>query len=144
MKRFHLRPSASLLLSAALIALLLSACGANNKPTMPDFVVQAPPRVEEMYHYAIEHSDDLAAVPCYCGCGNMGHTSNLSCYIQERKPDGSIVFDSHATGCGICVDIAQDVKRMRAEGKSLSEVRTVIDATYGSYGPGTNTPLPEE
>ncbi len=109
---------------------------------MPDFVMSAPPRVREAYQYAVDHPDDLAAVPCYCGCVNMGHTSNLSCYVSGTGPDGTITFDDHAAGCGLCVDITQDVKRLRAEGKSLSEVRTTIDATYSSFGPGTNTPLP--
>lgn len=142
MKRFDLHPFGLLLLSAVLAAFLLSACGAGDAKSMPDFVMDAPPRVKEAYQYAIDHPDDLAAVPCYCGCGNMGHTSNLSCFIQDRAADGTITFDDHANGCGICVDIAQDVMRLRAEGKDLSETRTIIDATYGGFGPGTNTPLP--
>lgn len=144
MKRFHPRPFVFLLLSAFLVVLLLSACGAENAQPLPDFVMNTPPRVREAYQYAVEHPDDLAAVPCYCGCGSMGHTSNLSCYIQETAPDGAVTLDNHAVGCGICVDISQDVKRLRSEGKSLSEVRAVIDATYGSFGPGTDTPLPKE
>ncbi len=144
MKRFRLRPCVILPLSAVLAAFLLSACGAQNAQSMPDFAMEAPTRVKEAYQYAVDHPDDLAAVPCYCGCGNMGHTSNLSCYIRETTPDGTITFDDHAAGCGLCVDIAQDVKRLRAEGKTLSEVRTTIDATYSSFGPGTNTPLPNE
>lgn len=142
MKHSRLRPFTFLLLSAVLAALLFSACGASNALAMPDFVIDAPPRVKEAYQYAMDHPDDLAAVPCYCGCGDMGHTSNLSCFIRETGPDGSVTFDDHASGCGICVDIAQDVKRLRSEGKSLSETRAYIDATYGGFGPGTNTPLP--
>ncbi len=142
MKHFRPRPFVFLLLWALAVALLLSACGAKTAQPMPDFVMDAPTRVKEAYQYAIDHPDDLAAVPCYCGCGNMGHISNLSCYIQKTAPDGMITFDDHATGCGICVDIAQDVKRLRAEGKSLTETRAYIDATYSSFGPGTNTPLP--
>ena len=40
-----------------------------------------------------------------CGCGAMGHTSNLSCYIHEMDEAGGITFDNHAAGCGICVDV---------------------------------------
>jgi len=42
----------------------------------------------------------------------------------------------------MCVGIALDTKRMQEEGRSLSEIRTYIDETYGSIGPGTETPLP--
>jgi hypothetical protein len=73
----------------------------------------------------------------------MGHQSNLDCFVKKQTENGEIIFDNHASGCGICVDIAQDTMRLRAEGKSAAEVRTYIDNTYGSYGPGTDTPLPQ-
>lgn len=128
-------------------AALLSACSdsGEHSPTsvkLPEWVSSAPPRVREAYDYAISHGDDLANYPCYCGCGAMGHTSNLSCYIQDVAEDGTITFDNHATGCGICVDIAQDVMRLKADGRSSLDVRVYIDAQYSPFGPGTNTPLP--
>jgi Protein of unknown function with PCYCGC motif len=134
-------------LFAALVApLALTACaaGTSQTMTMPDFVQAAPPRVKDAYLYAVAQPDDLAAVPCYCGCGSMGHKSNLSCFINGNAKEATTVFEPHASGCGICVDIAQDVKRLRAEGKTRSQVRTAIDATYSSYGPGTDTPLPKD
>jgi hypothetical protein len=48
---------------------------------------------------------------------------------------GNIMFDNHALGCSICVDITQDVMRMLREGKSPQEARAYIDATYSKYGP---------
>jgi hypothetical protein len=122
----------------------LTACANNGTQAMamPDYVQAAPSRVKEAYQYAIDHPDDLAAVPCYCGCGGMGHTSNLTCFINGKTKEDTLIFEPHATGCGICVDIAQDVMRLRAEGKTLTEVRATIDATYSSFGPGTDTPLP--
>jgi hypothetical protein len=73
----------------------------------------------------------------------MGHTSNLSCFVEDAGANAkNITFEQHAAGCGICVDIAQDVMRMTAEGKQASEIRQSIDATYGSFGPATDTPLP--
>ncbi len=128
-------------------AVLLSACGGSgahpaNSVRLPEWVSSAPPRVREAYDYAISHGDELAHYPCYCGCGAMGHTSNLSCYIRDVAEDGTITFDNHATGCGICVDITQDVMRLKAEGRSSPDVRAYIDAQYSPFGPGTNTPLP--
>ena len=124
------------------LPLTLTACSASPDMDMPDYVRNAPDRVQEAYLYAVSHPEDLASVPCYCGCGSMGHTSNLSCFVADASTDEVPVFDAHAAGCGICVDIAQDVMRLRAEGRSLPQVRDYIDATYSGFGPGTDTPLP--
>ncbi|NJL94621.1 MAG: hypothetical protein HC915_13300 [Anaerolineae bacterium] len=110
---------------------------------LPAFLDNAPPTVRAAYQYAIEHPNDLAAVPCYCGCGAIGHRDNLGCFVSEFNENGQVVrYDTHGLGCGICVDIALDVQRLRAQGKSLPEVRSYIDAVYGSFGPGTDTPFP--
>ncbi len=126
-------------------ALGLSACGGDGhdgNTMFPEFVLSAPDSVQEAYQFAVDHPGDLAHQPCYCGCGPMGHDSNLACFISDVGPDGTITFDSHATGCGICVDIAQDTMRMTADGKSPLEIREFIDARYGPFGPPTPTPMP--
>ncbi len=133
-------------------SLALAACGGSSDSDaelasaalLPDWARNAPSRVREAYQYAVANPDELAKYPCYCGCGAMGHTSNLSCYIQDIAPDGTITFDNHANGCGICVDIAQDVMRLKAQGMSSPEARAYIDAQYSPFGPGTDTPLPVE
>jgi len=134
------------LILAALVT--LSACGGNRvtlapESALPDFVRDAPENVREAYRFAIANPEELSQYPCYCGCGGMGHTSNLSCYIQEIEEDGTIIFDEHALGCGICVDIAQDVMRLMEEGRSPQEIRAYVDATYSQFGPSTDTPLPQ-
>ena len=63
---------------------------------LPANVQQADPKVREAYQFAIANQDYLANFPCYCGCGAMDHESNLDCYIDEVKPDGTIAFDNHA------------------------------------------------
>jgi hypothetical protein len=109
---------------------------------MPAEVQQAAVSVREAYQFAVANPDALKNVPCYCGCGAVGHTSNYSCYIKEVKPSGEVVFDEHALGCTICVDIAQDVMKMTREGKSPAEIRAAIDATYSQYGPSNMAPAP--
>ena len=127
-----------------LLVLAIAGCSASSITiAFPDYVLNAPPTVREAYEYAVTHSDELTNYPCFCGCGRMGHTSNRDCFIKDVAPDGTIAFDNHAAGCGICVDIARDVMRLRAEGQSAREVRAYIDAQYGSFGPSTDTPLPE-
>jgi hypothetical protein len=135
------------ILFLALIALLLlSACSAGSAGAapaekklaplheMPDEVQRASVSVQQAYQYAVANPDVTQAIPCYCGCGAMGHTSNYSCYVQSEK-EGRPVFDPHALGCSICVDITVDAMRMQAEGKSLPEIRASIDQTYSQYGP---------
>jgi hypothetical protein len=65
---------------------------------LPDFVRRAPPQVKEAYRFAIANPELLRAFPCYCGCGSVGHKSNLECYVKQVRPDGSIEFDNHAFG----------------------------------------------
>jgi len=101
---------------------------------MPAEVRAAPASVQEAYRFAAANPDIMQQIPCYCGCGAMGHTSNYDCYIVAVDGDGQITFDTHALGCGICVDITQDVMRLLSEGKSVPEIRAYIDQTYSQYG----------
>ena len=102
---------------------------------MPAEVQSAPVSVQESYQFAAANPHVMENIPCYCGCGNIGHTSNYACYVSQVDANGSITYDNHALGCSICVDITQDVMRMLREGKSLQEARTSIDASYARYGP---------
>jgi len=125
-------------------AFALTGCGA--KPdghsvamaelgAMPADVMAAPQVVSEAYRFAAANPDTLSQIPCYCGCGAMGHQSNYNCFWQN---DGKV--DTHALGCGICVDIAQDVRRGLEQGRSLETIRGQIDADYSRFGPATDTP----
>ena len=91
----------------ALVAgILLSACASAAGGTialapmsmLPEEVLQASESVQEAYRYALENQDVLSQMPCYCGCGGVGHTSNLDCYVAEIAADDTIAFDYHALG----------------------------------------------
>jgi hypothetical protein len=142
-----------LLLFVALIPLIsvLSGCNASNSTAgqdlnmapmsdMPVDVQKAAVSVQEAYQFAVANPDALKNVPCYCGCGAAGHTSNYSCYVKEVKHLGELVFDQHALGCSICVDIAQDVMKMTRDGKTPKEIRAAIDQTYSQYGTSNMPP----
>ena len=107
---------------------------------MPDSVKAAPVSVQQAYQFAVANPEALKNVPCYCGCSAVGHTSNYSCYVKEAKSSGEVVFDEHALGCSICVDIAQDVMKLTSQGKTLDEIRAAIDQTYSQYGPSNMAP----
>lgn len=102
---------------------------------MPAEVQSAPVSVQQSYQFAVANPEVLQQIPCYCGCGAMGHTSNYSCYIAGVDAAGQITFDPHATGCSICVDITQDTMRLLKQGKSIQEIRAYVDSTYAKYGP---------
>jgi hypothetical protein len=102
---------------------------------MPQEVQDAPVTVQQSYQFAVANPDVLEQIPCYCGCGAMGHTSNYACYVSGKDERGEIKFDQHALGCSICVDITLDTMRMLKEGKTVPEIRASIDATYARYGP---------
>lgn len=102
---------------------------------MPMEVHSAPVTVQEAYQFNVANPDIMKNIPCYCGCGNVGHKSNYDCYVSEVDSVGDMTFDNHALGCSICVDITQDVMRILKDGKSSQEARAYVDSTYSKYGP---------
>ncbi len=105
---------------------------------MPAEVQQAPVAVQQAYQFAVANPEILKHIPCYCGCGGMGHTSNYSCYVAGTDDDGEVVYDNHALGCSICVDISQDTMRLLDQGKELSEIFTYVNNSYARFGPPTS------
>ncbi len=126
---------------------VLSACGASGSATrasvgmapassLPMEMQKAPATVRDAYRFAVANPDALKNVPCYCGCGSIGHTSNLSCFVKEFDGKGkAVAFDNHALGCSLCVDIAQDVMKMTGDGKSPGEIHQAILTAFSGYGP---------
>ncbi len=102
---------------------------------MPKEVTSSPTVVRQAYQFAAANPDVLKYVPCYCGCDDIGHSSNYACYISGVDADGGITYDAHALGCSICVDITQDVMRLLKQGKPVGEIKTYIDQIYSQYGP---------
>lgn len=130
-------------LIAILLLAALPACSGQAKndlamlpmSQMPAEVQSAPVMVRQAYQFAAANPEVMHQIPCYCGCGSVGHTSNYSCYVQGTDANGTINFDHHALGCTLCVDITQDVMRLQREGKSTQEIRAYVDRTYSKYGP---------
>ena len=131
-----------LLIVIALGSAAVSACSASSEvhlvmtplDQMPMDVQSAPVAVQEAYQFNTANPDIMKDIPCYCGCGDIGHTSNYDCYVSDVDASGKTAFDNHALGCSICVDITQDVMRMLRDGKSPQDARAYIDATYSKYG----------
>ena len=66
------------------------------KGQLPAFARSGTQDHTPLYRYAVEHGAELKYIPCYCGCGGIGHASNRACYIKREQPDGRKTFTSHA------------------------------------------------
>jgi len=64
---------------------------------LPAEINRAPAEVREAYRFAIANRNTLRYIPCYCGCGADGHTSNASCYVSDSSTPNKLVFDRMST-----------------------------------------------
>jgi hypothetical protein len=60
---------------------------------LPADIARAPEEVREAYRFAIANRETLRYIPCYCGCGSEGHTSNASCYVKDSSTPDKLIFD---------------------------------------------------
>ena len=102
---------------------------------MPVEVKAAPVTVQQAYQFAVANPEIMKQIPCYCGCGAMGHASNYACYVSDVDENGVVRYDTHALGCSICVDITQDSMRLVRQDKTAAEIKLYIDQTYSQFGP---------
>jgi len=65
-------------------------------PYVPQMVPRPPELVKQAYVFAAQNPDVLGHVPCYCGCENSGHRSNVDCFVGSRAPNGAVeTWDTH-------------------------------------------------
>ncbi len=111
---------------------------------LPTFLDDKPEEMRLVYQVAGTATDIIEWMPCYCGCGeSAGYGSNINCFIDEVRKDGSVVWDDHGTRCRVCLEIAVLSVKMTQDGKSLKEVREFIDKNYKEgYAEPPDTPMP--
>jgi hypothetical protein len=61
--------------------------------TLPVFATEG--ERARLYRFATARGDVLGYMPCTCGCAQIGHTSNRSCYIKAEH-DAGVTYTSHA------------------------------------------------
>ncbi len=102
-----MRRTAALAGLVALLLPLLAACGGGGgtgkvqlapPESLAPAIREAPLKVQEAYRFALMNEEVLRYIPCYCGCGGVGHTSNYDCFVDEVRPDGTVVFDDMGLG----------------------------------------------
>jgi hypothetical protein len=104
---------------------------------MPAQVQDSGRKIRETYQFATANPELTDAIPCYCGCVGLGHTSSYDCYVAGLDETGVTQFDDHAEYCSICNDITLDTMRMLDEGKTAPEIFAQIEMDYARFGPPT-------
>jgi len=85
------------------------------------------------YEHARANAGVYAQVPCFCGCQDMlGHRNLEDCFVT---PDGA--WESHASGCQVCIDESQMMMRMMGADMDAGMMRDRIVARFG--GPMMST-----
>jgi hypothetical protein len=130
----------------SLAGVLLTGCGTNVAAAtpssedhlkmapmsmMPEEVQSAPRVTQQAYQFAVANPDIVQHIPCYCGCGAMGHTSNYACYVRvSMRRQGQ--FDGHALGCSICGHHASPCAyRNRARARKTSKPTSTDYSRFG-------------
>lgn len=122
--------AAAVLILVAVLAVVLSNRKAAAHPTPraqidAEEVVhhshyQGYPRVQAVYKQAKRIPQVLDGLHCYCECGaHSGHYSLLDCFKSD-----------HGAGCDICLTSAAMAYDLNKDGKSLDEIRSVIDEVF--------------
>lgn len=93
---------------AAAATIIVSDCRAFAAPAhryqlapeaiLPAGLRYASDEIREAYRFAAANRDIRRYIPCYCGCGDQGHTSNASCYVKDSSPPGKLEFDPMSVG----------------------------------------------
>jgi hypothetical protein len=114
----------------------------SSKEQKPEFLVDKPEDIQNIYVAAAQHQELLENMPCYCGCGtSANHQNNYDCFIHENKENGAVVWDDHGTKCGVCLEIAAQAMADYNNGMTIKDIRQKIDDAYKEgYAKPTPTP----
>jgi uncharacterized protein with PCYCGC motif len=81
------------------------------------------PQLVPVFDQVREIPEVVDGIRCQCGCAELeGYYSLLSCYEGEAM----------ARHCAVCQGQARLAHRLHQDGKTLDEIRSAIDARYGS------------
>jgi hypothetical protein len=96
------------------------------------FMLDAVPGdIASHYGFASEHRDLFSMIPCYCGCeATLDHRHLYDCFV---RPEGG--WESHASGCSVCIDESKMARRLLQTGAHPEEIRDTIVARYEALIP---------
>ena len=100
------------------------------RPPLPA-VVLSHPLYQELYTFVADHIALYERMPCYCGCHRKGHPSLRACFLRKKR--NTIEWSTHATDCGLCLTMAQDVQKLHAAGRSPREIERELKNNYSGF-----------
>lgn len=111
----------------------------NYTPARPNDQVRAA------HEWAAQHPEVSQYVPCFCGCERMGHVGNDDCFVKSRDAEGRVTsWEPHGVSCEVCLDVANESRRMYASGASVRQIRAAIEQKYRPMSQMmTPTPMPQ-
>lgn len=93
---------------------------------------EVPAEVATHYRFAASNRDLYSMIPCFCGCeATLDHRNLHDCFV---RPGGG--WESHASGCAICIDESKMARRLQASGEQPEAIRDAIVARYEALIPG--------
>lgn len=121
------------------VSVVAHACGKAESDDLPwEHLTVDEPRevVAEVYAFAAKHRALLSKIPCYCGCQRLGHRAVVDCFVVST--DGAVEWNSHAMGCGVCIQVGRDAMLMALQRIPTVEIVKRIDSKYlPVYGSST-------
>ena len=65
---------------------------------LPPDIRRASLEIRDASRFALANRDTLRYIPCFCGCGAEGHTSNAACYLKDYAGPQRLEFDRMSLG----------------------------------------------
>jgi hypothetical protein len=100
--------------------------------------------VRQTYQFAAQHPEILMYMPCFCGCNQSGHRSNVDCFVKSRAANGDVTaWQEHGAVCAMCLAVGETAMRMHAAGASVKEIRAEVERKFANLTDfRTATPAP--
>lgn len=106
--------------SATASPAVAAAADASRPNAVLDPATFTDPGTRAAYAAAKQYAHVLEGIYCYCHCKeNIGHRALVQCFETD-----------HAASCDVCQNEALIAARMTAEGGSVAEIQSAIDAYY--------------
>lgn len=111
---------------------------------LPAYEMPRPKEVvRATYRFAAEHPEVLSYMPCFCGCQDEGHRSNVDCFVKARARNGDVIaWSVHGMDCAMCIAVAERSMTMLASGAAVRDIRADVERRYG-HTTGLRTPTPD-
>lgn len=86
-----------------------------------------PASTADAYRFVADHADDIAMLPCFCGCDrSLGHHDLKDCFMNAAGG-----WDAHASGCVVCTDEVVLARQLLEKDTPIETVRQMIIDRYG-------------